>query len=175
GYGWGPSDISGDDGGVFSVSPDVSGGFVGGHVAGLWQFDQAVLGAEAELNYSSIDGTADIGPGNTFGTDIKWFGSLNAKAGYAKDRFLVYGTGGIAFAGIETSQDVGTSFSSTQTSTGWTVGAGVDYALTDQFVVGAQYRYYDFGSEHFDGSDGFTDRDQSVKLNTVGVNLSYKF
>ncbi|WP_214471872.1 outer membrane protein [Mesorhizobium sp. dw_380] len=175
GYGWGQSDISGNDGGPFSVSPDVDGGFVGGHVAGLWQFDQAVIGAEADLNYSSVKGTADIGPGNTFGTDIKWFGSVNAKAGYAIDRVLVYGIGGVAFAGIETSQAAGPAFSETRTNVGWTLGAGVDYALTDKFVVGAQYRYYDFGSEHYDGSSGFVDRDQDVKLNTVGVNLSYKF
>ncbi|MBN9217831.1 MAG: porin family protein [Mesorhizobium sp.] len=175
GYGWGRSDISGTDGGPFSVSPDIDGGFVGGHVAGLWQFDQAVIGGEADLNYASVRGTADIGPGNTFGTDIKWFGSVNAKAGYAMDRLLVYGIGGVAFGGIETSQTVGSAFSDTRTNVGWTVGAGVDYALTDKFVVGAQYRYYDFGSEHYDGSNGFTDRDQDVKLNTVGINLSYKF
>ena len=175
GYGWGQSDITGTDGGPFSVTPDINGGFVGGHVAGLWQFDQAVIGAEADLNYASINGTAEAGPGNVFGTDIKWFGSVNAKAGYAMDRVLVYGIGGIAFAGIETSQAAGAAFASTRTSVGWTVGAGVDYALTDQFVLGAQYRYYDFGSEHFDAPDAFVDRDQNVKLNTVGINLSYKF
>jgi outer membrane immunogenic protein len=176
GYGWGRSNISGNDGGPFSAAPDIKGGFVGGHVAGLWQFDQAVIGGEADLNYSSIDGTAELGgPANMLGTDIKWFGSVNAKAGYAMDRFLVYGIGGVAFAGIETSQAAGASFSSSRTDVGWSVGAGVDYALTDKFVVGAQYRYYDFGSEHYDGSNGFTDRDQDVKLNTVGVNLSYKF
>ena len=134
-----------------------------------------MLGAEADLNYSSINGTAEAGPGNTFGTDIKWFGSVNAKAGYAMDRLLVYGIGGIAFGGIETSQTVGSAFSSTRTNVGWTVGAGIDYALTDKFVVGAQYRYYDFGSEHYDTPDPFVDRDQNVKLNTVGINLSYKF
>ena len=171
GYGWGQSDISGTDGGPFSVSPDVDGGFVGGHVAGLWQFDQAVIGAEADLNYSTIDGSAELGgPATTLGTDIKWFGSVNAKAGYAMDRVLVYGIGGIAFAGIEAT---GPAFSDTRTNVGWTVGAGVDYALTDKFVVGAQYRYYDFGSEHYDVSG--IQRDQDVKLNTVGINLSYKF
>ncbi len=104
------SDISGTEGEPFSASPDLDGGFIGGHVAGLWQFDQAVIGAVAELNYASIDGTTELGPGNTFGTDIKWLGSVNAKAGYAMDRFLLYGVGGIAFAGIETSQNAGTSF-----------------------------------------------------------------
>lgn len=174
GYGWGRSDITGNDGGPFSAKPDIDGGFVGGHVAGLWQFDQAVLGAEADLNYASIDG-ADAGPANTFGTDIKWFGSVNAKAGYAVDRLLIYGIGGVAFAGIETSQVAGTSYARTRTSTGWTLGAGVDYALTNNVVVGAQYRYYDFGKEHFDASDTFTERDQDVKLQTLGVNFSYKF
>ncbi|MGX5842803.1 outer membrane protein [Mesorhizobium sp. ArgA1] len=175
GYGWGQSDITGTEGAPFSSTPDIDGGFVGGHVAGLWQFDQAVLGAEAELNYSSIDGTAVSGLGSTFGADIKWFGSVNAKAGFAMDRLLVYGVGGVAFAGIETSQVAGASFASTRTNVGWTVGAGVDYALTDKFIVGAQYRYYDFGSEHYDVPAPFTDRDQDVKLNAVGINLSYKF
>ncbi|MER9407191.1 porin family protein [Mesorhizobium caraganae] len=175
GYGWGQSDISGTEGAPFAISPDIDGGFVGGHVAGLWQFDQAVIGAEAELNYSSIDGTAESGLGSIFGTDIKWFGSVNAKAGFAMDRVLVYGVGGVAFAGIETSQVAGASFASTRTNVGWTVGAGVDYALTDKFIVGAQYRYYDFGSEHYDVAQPFNDRDQDVKLNAVGINLSYKF
>ncbi|MBZ9961641.1 MULTISPECIES: outer membrane protein [unclassified Mesorhizobium] len=175
GYGWGSSDISGTEGEPFAASPDLDGGFVGGHVAGLWQFDEAVLGAEAELNYSSAKGAEELGAGNLLGTDVKWFGSINAKAGYAMDRFLIYGIGGVAFAGIETSQDAGTSFDNTRTSIGWTVGAGVDYALTDRFVVGAQYRYYDFSKEHFDAPDDFLDRDQNVKLNTVGINLSYKF
>ncbi len=175
GYGWGQSGISGTDGGPFSVAPDIDGGFVGGHVAGLWQFDQAVLGAEADLNYSAIGGSSELGIGDTFGTRVQWFGSIDAKAGFAMDRLLIYGVGGIAFAGIETSQDGSSTFSSTRTSVGWTLGAGVDYALTDKFFVGAQYRYHDFGSEHFDASDGLPDRDQSVKLNTVGINLSYKF
>ena len=166
------TDITVDGG---SVKPDIDGGFVGGHVAGLWQFDQAVIGAEADLNYASIDGTTEAAPGNIFGTDVKWFGSINAKAGYAMDRVLIYGIGGVAFAGIETSQAAGTTFARTRTSTGWTLGAGVDYALTNNVVVGAQYRYYDFGKEHFDASDTFTERDQDVKLQTLGVNFSYKF
>jgi outer membrane immunogenic protein len=175
GYGWGQSDIRGTEDEPFAVSPDLDGGFVGGHVAGLWQFDQAVVGAQAEFNYSSIDGADQLGAGNSIGSDIKWFGSVNAEAGYAMDRLLVYGIGGVAFAGIETSQNSVTSFDKTRTSVGWTVGAGVDYALTDQFIVGAQYRYYDFRSEHFDVPDDFLDRNQEVKLHTVGINLSYKF
>ncbi|PBB78275.1 porin [Mesorhizobium sp. WSM3879] len=176
GYGWGSSDISGTEGEPFAASPDVDGGFVGGHVAGLWQFNQAVIGARAELNYASIDGSALLDPGNAVGTQVKWLGSINAEAGLAVDRWLIYGVGGVAFAGIETSQDVGGSgFARTRTGTGWTIGAGVDYALSSNIVVGAQYRYYDFGNEHFDVPDDFSDRDQDLKLHTLGVNFSYKF
>lgn len=176
GYGWGRSDVDGTSGPPFSTSPDPAGGFVGGYLGGLWQFGQTVVGGEAELNYASIDGSSSLGAGNTFGSNVRWFGSIDAKAGFAMDRTLIYGVGGLALAGIETSQQAGSdSFSDTHTKAGWTVGAGIDYALTDQFVVGAQYRYYDFGSEHFDGTDGFSDRDQSTKLNTVRLNLSYKF
>jgi outer membrane immunogenic protein len=175
GYGWGISDIEGTSGTPFSASPDIDGGFIGAHVAGLWQFNQVVLGGVAELNYAPIAGAVEIGPGNSIGTGIQWFGSVSAKAGFAVDRVLVYGTGGVAFAGIETSQDSIETFARTHTNVGWTLGAGVDYALTDQFVVGAQYRYYDFGSEHYDGTDTFLDRKQDVKLNAVSLNLSYKF
>ncbi|TGQ31848.1 outer membrane protein [Mesorhizobium sp. M00.F.Ca.ET.216.01.1.1] len=175
GYGWGQSDITATEGAPFAVSPDLDGGVIGGHVAGLWQFDQAVIGAQAELNYSTIDGTDQLGLGNSFGTDIKWFGSLDAKAGFAMDRVLVYGVGGVAFAGIETSQNAPTTFAKTRTNVGWTVGAGIDYAMTNNIVVGAQYRYYDFGSEHYDAPDAFPDRDQKLDLNTFSVRFSYKF
>lgn len=176
GYGWGRSDIDGTSGPPFSTSPDPAGGFVGGYLGGLWQSGQTVIGGEVELNYAPIDGSSSPGVGNTFGSNVRWFGSIDAKAGLAMDRTLFYGVGGLAFAGVETSQQTGSSsFTDTHTTAGWTVGAGIDYALTDQFVVGAQYRYYDFGSEHFDGTNGFSDRDQSTNLNTVRLNLSYKF
>src|SRR5262245_36704028 len=82
GYGWGSSDMSGTEGEPFAASPDLDGGFVGGHVAGLWQFNQAVIGARAELNYAAIDGSALLEPGNSVGTEIQWLGSVNAEAGF---------------------------------------------------------------------------------------------
>jgi outer membrane immunogenic protein len=83
----------------------------------------------------------------------------------------------LAVGDVETGQDFGGgSFSQSETSVGWTAGGGVDYALTDQFVVGAQYRYYDFGSETFDNlPGGFADRDQDVDLHTLSLKAGYKF
>jgi outer membrane immunogenic protein len=48
-------------------------------------------------------------------------------------RLLVYGTGGLAFGGIEMSQDftfLSETHSETNTAVGWTAGAGVDHAVT---------------------------------------------
>jgi len=174
GYGWGRSDIAGTTGAPFGASPDIDGGFVGGHIAGLWQFNQAVIGARAELDYASVGGSARLAPAGTVSTDVKWLGSAGGEAGFALDRWLLYGMAGVALAGTETSQSA-PGFDRTRTAAGWMVGAGIDYALTNNVVVGAQYRYYDFGKEHFDAPDGLSDRDQDVKLHTLGVNFSYKF
>lgn len=170
GYGWGRSDVSGatNPGAAF----DVDGGFVGGHVAGLWQFNQAVVGARAELDYASIDGSAALAPGSV-STGVRWLGAIDGEAGVALDHWLVYGVAGVAFAGTETSLEGATPFARAKTDAGWTLGAGIDYALTDNVIVGAQYRYYDFGKEHLDAPDGLSDQD--LKLHTLGVNFSYKF
>ena len=156
GYGWGQSDITGTDGEPFSASPDLDGGFVGGHVAGLWQFDQAVIGAEAELNYASIDGTVEAAPGKHSSAPTS-NGSDRSTPRPAMPWTACWSTA-LAASLSPASKRRKTSGRRSPTrrrNVGWTVGAGVDYALTDKFVVGAQYRYYDFGSEHYDAPDDF--------------------
>jgi outer membrane immunogenic protein len=47
--------------------------------------------------------------------------------------------------------------------------------VTEQIIVGAQYRYYDFGSDDIDLPDPFSDITQDVDLHTVSLKASYKF
>jgi outer membrane immunogenic protein len=173
GGGWGESEIYApfDD---VTIDVDIEGGFAGGHTGALWQFDTFVVGAEAEANASWIDGETEFAPLNLFNSEIEWFGSLSGKLGFALDRFLIYGTGGLAFGEIQTGQTAASSFTESQTYFGWTAGAGIDYAVTDQIILGLQYRYYDFGEEDFTPA-GFDDRDQDVDLHTVSAKASYKF
>ena len=60
-------------------------------------------------------------------TNNNWLATVRGRAGYAFDRVLVYGTAGAAFG------DVRANFSndpvSSTTEPGWTVGAGVEFAL----------------------------------------------
>jgi outer membrane immunogenic protein len=86
------------------------------------------------------------------GADVQ--GSVRSRIGIAFDRFLIYGTGGVAFTGFNTTitdttgfftgvQGTNTTFSNTRA--GWTAGGGIEYAITDNWWVRAEYRYSNFG------------------------------
>jgi outer membrane immunogenic protein len=176
--GWGAGAAIINDGiGLVDEEVDISGGFVGVNASALAQFDGFVLGVEGQVNWSNISGVGeDLGGGNFLDSGVNWFGSIDLKAGVAADRALLYATAGIAAAEVSTGQDLfGTVFSNSDTAFGWTAGAGVDYAATDNVILGLQYRYYDFGDVDFDPPGGFTDRTQSTTLHTVAAKLSYKF
>jgi len=118
----------------------------------------------------------EVFPGNVVGQRINWFGFLNAVVGVPMDRVLIYGTGGLAFGSVGNSQSVpGSSFSATRSVTGWTLGAGVDFAVTDNIVVGARYRYYDFGRVSYSPGGVFLPRDQRVSLHSIGARVGMKF
>src|SRR5690606_16935655 len=163
--GWGWSDFDINDGLGLDETIDMDGGFVGGVIGAQWQWNWMVVGVEGDLNWSGVEGD-ESGPG--FGNldgKINWFGSLNAKLGIAIDRVLPYAVGGVAFAGAETGQTLaGGSSDDDQTLVGWTLGAGLDYAVTDNIIVGLQYKYYDFGDADFDLEGGFTDRDGDLTM-----------
>lgn len=88
-----------------SVDPD---GSIGGvHIGANYQMEsQFVIGAEADIAYSNIDGLTPIAAGgggvNTLlKSELKWSGSARLRAGYAFDRTLPYITAGVAAAKYE--------------------------------------------------------------------------
>jgi outer membrane immunogenic protein len=70
--------------------------------------------------------------------------------GIAVDRALFYATGGWAVARITNTYDTtafGGGFASlSHTRDGWTAGGGIDYAVTNNWSLLAEYRYSDFGT-----------------------------
>jgi outer membrane immunogenic protein len=117
-------------------------------------------------------------------------GSIRGRVGVAFDRALIYATGGVAVGGFNATFSNGiaekflpvgsTSFFSS-TRVGWTVGGGIEYAITNNWSVGAEYRYTDFGT--FTDSpfaDSFTSgwvatANHHITQNQVQVGFSYKF
>jgi outer membrane immunogenic protein len=166
----------------FNLSPD-SDGVVGGVYVGYnAQFNQIVVGIEGDIEAASNSGddTFSLIPGTPFinsKVEKNWQGSIRARLGYAFDNFLPYITGGVAFADydIKATEDfTGLELTSgSKTMTGWTIGAGVDYAFTANLIGRLEYRYTDYGDTDFTRFD-FTDR-ASVKDSTVRVGIAYKF
>lgn len=155
-------------------------GFVGGVHAGYnWQNGSFVYGVEGDFDYANVKGGQDFIYGDLAGRlsmESEWQGSLRLRAGYAVDTWLFYGTGGLAFARAElTAEDAAGSVSDSNTHTGWTVGAGVEKAFTQNLIGRLEARYTDFGDKSYDlgrfGSDIKSDWHQT----TVTVGLSYKF
>lgn len=128
---------------------NLNGGSVGLFGGYNFVFSGIVLGVENDFNYNWSDG-------ETVGLD--WDGSARARVGYAWDRVLVYGTAGVAAA--SGSVDLAT-VKKDDVLIGWTVGAGAEYAVTDNILVRADYRYSDFGSVDFGGGVGEFKADQN--------------
>lgn len=183
GYGWGKSAF--DDGGDISqVKPD---GFLGGVYAG-YNFDagnNVILGVDGDMTFNNAkdaysegsDGAAD-----NLISKLRWTGAARARFGVAVDRFLPYIAGGVAFGRVQNSLSFvdelnNLSTSQTETKTGWTLGAGVDYAAADNVIVRLEYRYTDYGRKSFDGtSDGFEfSMPDKLRTSEVRLGLAYKF
>lgn len=79
------------------------------------------------------------------GRTINAIGTLTGRVGYAWDRSLAYVKGGGAWTDTTYSVFGNTdalalgSGSTTLTTSGWTIGAGVEYAITDHWTTFAEY------------------------------------
>jgi outer membrane immunogenic protein len=134
-------------GSASSLSSPSNGAVIGGFQSGYnWQFGHVVLGFEGDTEFTGQDRSVSIGApfgllqaGDTFKVKTKLTSSSRAKAGWAWDRVMVYGTGGLATALVDVSALYGArgpgspAFEIDQKNKfrfGYTVGAGVDYAVT---------------------------------------------
>lgn len=183
GYGWGKSRFSDFDDAI-NIKPD---GFLGGLYAG-YNFDlgnSVVLGIDGDVTYNNLKDSYSVTDGvvtDSLESKLRWSGAVRARAGYAVDRFLPYIAGGVAFGQVKntlSSTGDADAFSSSQskTLTGWTAGAGVDYAATDNIIVRLEYRYTDYGRKDFtfsDGVDSVSVRDK-FKTNEIRLGVAYKF
>jgi len=199
GYAWGTqrANVNLPDGSTIFNSYSSEGVIGGGHVGYNYQVNQWVLGIEGSVDGTSISKTfipgtvfpAVLGFPGAFGvsyqTSVPIEGSIRGRLGVAWDRVLLYATGGVAFAGVNATYS--TPFASVSQSTtrvGWTVGGGVEYAVTNNWSVFAEYRYSDFGSYSHNPAAAFTPVglvaipvtvNRHFTQNQVQVGFSYKF
>ncbi|MFN7127161.1 MAG: outer membrane protein [Allorhizobium sp.] len=156
GYGWGDGELVGFG------SDSFDGARLGGFAGYNWDLgNQLVVGVEGDLNY---DWNEETVLGQDIDSGLNW--SARARVGYAMDRALLFAAGGYTGTNISTDGSLG---SDDDTLHGWTIGGGVDYAVTDRMFTRIEYRYNDFGSGDLGGTD--VDFDQ----HTVNVGLAVKF
>jgi outer membrane immunogenic protein len=178
GYSWGrwDGDLTFDPGTgpvqVFDPSNrkiDANGWLAGGQIGFNYQLGSFVFGSEADISWTNLKGEntfSTIGGNNfswTISNRLDWFGTVRGRAGIAADRFLIYGTAGVAF-GQTKGNEVVTGFegqgfpvtgqvtavaSASENHIGWTAGGGVEWMFWRNFSLKAEYLYVDLGSADY--------------------------
>jgi opacity protein-like surface antigen len=128
-----------------------SGNSVTGGVQAGWQrqMGKLVAGVEAGFTLLSFDNDKDspLVPGLVRSAELSDIFTFTGRLGYADGRILAYAKGGLATAEVDVRYHdtiSGASSSSSGVEAGWTAGAGIEYALTHQWVLGVEYNYLHF-------------------------------
>ncbi len=191
GYGWGDSDwnfredtIFGLEGERFSRHPE---GWIGGGQIGYnWQTGKLVWGLEGTLSGSDVDRTSvnPLDVDQTVKTEMDLMWSVTGRLGYDWGGLLTYVKAGYAGANVEISAfdpdtvPDPTSFRKSTTHNGWTVGAGLEYLVSPNIILGVEYTYTDFGDETLRGLDSEGDPysvRNDMTMHAVMARFSYKF
>ncbi len=175
--------------GVLSASAaatsDSSRSLLGGIQAGYnRQTGSWVYGVESDLSVTKLQAvnpiigattrafggadTASLQTTSSATASIDWFGTARARLGYAWDRALIYGTGGLSYGSVRLSDgaffngfagngnspvDGSVAFNGLGIPThsvvkaGWTAGGGIDYAYTNNIILSFTYLHVDLGKE----------------------------
>jgi outer membrane immunogenic protein len=126
-------------------------GFAGGFQLGYnWQLSpNIVFGLEGDITLSDIN-TIAFG----FPYHIDYLGTVRGRLGYAWDRAMLYGTGGVAFTRASLGGVHGND-------TGYALGAGLEWAFSHGWTAKAEYLYYGF--------------ENNIDLSMVRLGLNYRF
>ncbi|MDX7951589.1 porin family protein [Lichenihabitans sp. Uapishka_5] len=138
--------------------PGFGGGF-GGPGSGI------VVGVEADAAYTDLSRGTSVslnGFNSNYRSGLDYLGTVRGRVGYAFNQFLIYGTGGFAYGGVNnranfysTNGALTYSGHNDDMATGYAYGGGVEYALpTSSFLnffkssavtLKAEYLHYDLG------------------------------
>ena len=169
GYGWGDSHVSPLNGGE---GTDVDGWLAGGQVGFNLQHGNFVWGIEADGAWADIENDAGPGSPPEGYVNVRSLYTVRARGGIAANNTLYYLTGGWAGARVKYIDfDVGPG-SLTKSYSGWTVGAGLEYAFAPGWSAKLEYLYADLGDETYNlGTPDKVELDAHI----VRVGLNYRF
>ncbi len=131
---------------------NLRGGVVGGDLGCNFQRGALVYGIEGDIAWLGATGNGNPpNPAFTLNARERWLATLRGRLGFAMNQWLFYATGGVAFSSLRVTETApnGTSMQDSQSSVGWVVGLGTEYALNQNWRLKAEYLYADFGNETF--------------------------
>jgi outer membrane immunogenic protein len=162
----------------------------GGHIGYNYQMASWVFGIEADFNWAAANNSSftlvTAGPGLAFNTtrNLDHYGTVRGRLGYTvMPNTLVYVTGGWAYGKTDSTISgvgaIGGPFvtSASNTHSGWTVGVGADYMITANWIVGAEYKHIDLGSETYTYAFPLApvSGTSSLTIDEVTARVAYKF
>jgi len=166
-YSWAGPYIGGNLGhgwGSVENNPTKPSGLAGGVTAGYnWQSGPWVFGVEGDIQAS--------GANDTFAPwkfSNPWFGTVRGRAGYAFNNVYLYGTGGLAFGELRVDTF---GMSETHTNAGWTVGAGAEFGLVQNWTAKIEYLYVDLSNSNF----VVTGASNGYRFGLVRAGVNYHF
>jgi outer membrane immunogenic protein len=185
--------------GDITPSFDMSGALGGFNVGCQYQFGWWLIGIEGDGAVTNKDGQdfnffqgkngnlSQVRPWVSQTTE-RWMATARLRLGWAADKWLFFVTGGGAWSGVEvTVWDPlvpATTAHNKRTLTGWTVGAGWEYALGYGWSWKSEFLYIDYGwSRFFDPADTcspncdafLSPREVSLKNYVFRTGLNWRF
>ena len=139
-----------------------SGGALG--ITGGYNYqmpNNVVVGVEGDLAMANIKGS------NGDSSEVRYMNTLRGRAGYAMDRVLPYVTAG--YAGASTHDTVGGG-SNDAYHNGWTAGAGIEYAFTDNWSAKVEGLYVGLDNQTIPGGGK-----SGADLGVYRLGLNYRF
>lgn len=169
GGGWGHSWWSAPSTGI-----NTSGGQVGGTAGYNWQYGHAVFGLEGDIDWSHLSGSTNSALCSGCSVDDSWLSTVRGRVGYAFGGVLPYVTGGLAVGDIKANAP---GFAgATNTNAGWTVGGGVEVALSQNWSAKAEYLHVDLGNFNCGLNCGtIPTNNVSMHDDVVRAGLNYRF
>jgi len=168
GWGGGQSDWSG----AVNRAVDASGTLGGVHAGYNFHSGSLVAGLEADANWTGVEGLEELSGGDAVDVSADWLASLRMRLGYSAGSWMFYGTAGVAFTGLDmqlTGPGADTSLS--ETMTGYAIGLGAEYALTQSISARVEALHYGFGDEPIDTVRGLSDTDLDITSVRAGLSI----